>query len=52
MGLNDVAVSSGSTCTSAALEPSHVLKAMGVREDLAHGSIRLRSGSIQLPRKR
>ena len=40
MGLNDVAVSSGSTCTSAALEPSHVLKAMGVREDLAHGSIR------------
>ena len=44
MGLNDVAVSSGSTCTSAALEPSHVLKAMGVREDLAHGSIRFGVG--------
>lgn len=44
MGLNDVAVSSGSTCTSAALEPSHVLKAMGLREDLAHGSIRFGLG--------
>ena len=44
MGLNDVAVSSGSTCTSAALEPSHVLKAMGVREDLAHGAIRFGLG--------
>jgi cysteine desulfurase len=44
MGLNDVAVSSGSTCTSAALEPSHVLKAMGVRDDLAHGSIRFGLG--------
>lgn len=44
MGLNDVAVSSGSTCTSASLEPSHVLKAMGVREDLAHGSIRFGLG--------
>ena len=44
MGLNDVAVSSGSTCTSAALEPSHVLKAMGVREDLAHGSLRFGLG--------
>ncbi len=44
MGLHDVAVSSGSTCTSADLEPSHVLKAMGVREDLAHGSIRFGLG--------
>ena len=44
MGLNDVAVSSGSTCTSAALEPSHVLKAMGLREDLAHGSLRFGLG--------
>ena len=44
MGLNDVAVSSGSTCTSATLEPSHVLKAMGVREDLAHGAIRFGLG--------
>ena len=44
MGLNDVAVSSGSTCTSAALEPSHVLKAMGLREDLAHGALRFGLG--------
>ena len=44
MGLNDVAVSSGSTCTSAAMEPSHVLTAMGVREDLAHGAIRFGLG--------
>ncbi len=40
MGINDVAVSSGSACTSATLEPSYVLKALGVGEDLAHTSIR------------
>ncbi len=40
MGINDVAVSSGSACTSATLlEPSYVLKALGVGEDLAHTSI-------------
>jgi len=44
MGINDVAVSSGSACTSAALEPSYVLKAIGVGEDLAHTSIRFGLG--------
>jgi cysteine desulfurase len=40
MGLKEVAVSSGSACTSASLEPSYVLKALGVGEELAHTSIR------------
>ena len=44
MALKDVAVSSGSTCTSAALEPSHVLQALGVKEDLIHSSIRFGLG--------
>ncbi len=44
MGINDVAVSSGSACTSATLEPSYVLKALGVGEDLAHSSIRFGLG--------
>ena len=44
MGINDVAVSSGSACTSATLEPSYVLKALGVGDDLAHTSIRFGLG--------
>ena len=44
MGLKDVAVSSGSACTSASLEPSYVLRALGVEEELAHTSIRFGIG--------
>ena len=40
MGLKDLAVSSGSACTSASLEPSYVLRALGVDEEMAHTSIR------------
>ena len=45
MGINnELAVSSGSACTSASLEPSHVLRAMGVGDELAHSSIRFGIG--------
>ncbi|HZH02236.1 MAG TPA: aminotransferase class V-fold PLP-dependent enzyme, partial [Myxococcaceae bacterium] len=44
MSIKDVAVSSGSACTSASLEPSYVLRAVGVEEDMAHSSIRFGLG--------
>jgi len=44
MGINDVAVSSGAACTSATIEPSYVLKALGIRDDLAYTSVRFGLG--------
>ncbi|MCS6857133.1 MAG: IscS subfamily cysteine desulfurase [Sandaracinaceae bacterium] len=44
MGIKEIAVSSGSACTSASLEPSHVLRALGVDPELAHSSIRFGIG--------
>jgi len=44
MGIRDVAVSSGSACTSATLEPSYVIRALGTEEELAHSSIRFGLG--------
>ena len=44
MGIKNLTVSSGSACTSASLEPSYVLKALGVSEELAHTSLRIGIG--------
>jgi cysteine desulfurase len=44
MGIGNISVSSGSACTSASLEPSYVLRALGVNEELAHTSLRIGIG--------
>lgn len=49
MGVKEIALSSGSACTSATLEPSYVLRALGVGSDLAHSSIRFGLGRFSAP---
>ena len=44
MAIKHIAISSGSACTSASLEPSYVLRALGVSEDMAHTSLRIGFG--------
>lgn len=49
MGIKELAVSSGSACTSASLEPSYVLRALGVKEEMAHTSLRIGFGRFTTP---
>jgi cysteine desulfurase len=49
MGVRDIACSSGSACTSASLEPSYVLKSLGIGDEMAHSSLRLSMGRWTQP---